>query len=643
MPAPPPHDTRRGTRADALIATLGLSLLFLMLVCVFRAGAQDSRNYNVAANTNLNSEGNLNVARHGNSVLRGRVTYADTGQPIRRAHVAIYGAGHPSPTYTATNRAGEFAFKNLSGGRYFVHVESPGVISPFIYADESEDRTPFDMLAARRTQTDFIEATVNGTSDSYVEIRARRGGVITGKVLYEDGSPVAAARIQLFRRRNGAWKQTSFGTMTKPISFSSDARGVYRASGLPPGEYLVSASEPIVSTDGNTEGEDDAYHDTSLILNFHPDATNIAGAQVVRVGIGQETTEVDIRFSERELRTLSGTVTTRRKGEPIGSVVIKLQLQDPALTSTGYQPISTSWSDQQGHWMIKGVPDGLYRLKAQRYPEDEEAEGMLDEDERGAWRPRYYVPTEMEVKVEADMRNMSVKLAEAGTISGKLVVEGRKPLPAEAEVLLIPQSAPAPSAPLISLTALTELIDQNGLSGYGTTYEPETGSFLLWRVPAGNGYLNVLFPPDSTHYVKSLLWKGRDLLREPLRLAEGEEVTDLRIVLATGAGRVSGRVMLKEGSAEPARAVAVVLIPVDPVRRRIVGLTHFAVTDDEGGYLVTDAPGEYYLVALPLNEEELPALSEGDIRERAATLPRVTLKLKGEETRDLVLTETTPR
>jgi hypothetical protein len=641
MPAPPPpHDPRRGTRADALVATLGLSLLFLMLVCVFRAGAQDGVNSNVNIQTNANIEGNRNVASHSNSVLRGRVTYADTGQPVRRARVALYRELMSTPSYAATNRAGEFAFRNLSAGRYFLHVESPGVISPFLYNEEGEEQTTFEALAARRTRDDFVEANVNGTGDSHVEIRARRGGVITGKVLYEDGTPVASARIQLFGRRGGAWKMVAFGTPMKPSAFSTDARGVYRVSGLPPGEYLVSAAEPVVNTDGNTEGEDDAYPNTALVLNFHPDAPSITAAQPVQVGLGQETGEVDVLFHERELRTLSGTVTRRRDGEPIGLVSIKLQLQDPALNTTGYPVVSTHWSDQQGRWTIKGVPDGLYRLSAERYPQDEEAERMMEaEDKKPRSRARYYLPTEMEVKVEGEMRNVSVKMAEAGSVSGKFVVEGRKELPGEAEILLVPQSVTAPSAPLVTFDALFEMLDHGGSNGYGTAYESGTGDFLLWRVPPGNSYLSVMLPTDSTHYVKSMLWKSTDLLREPLRLTEGEDAMDVRVVLATGAGTVSGRVKLKAGGEETARDTPVVLIPVDPLRRRIVGVTRFTLTDEEGRYLLSDAPGEYYLVAMRGDEDRPPTLTENYIREHAATLPRVTLKLKGAESLDLILIE----
>jgi hypothetical protein len=49
----------------------------------------------------------------------------------------------------------------------------------------------------------FSEVTVDGRSSVKTEIRASRGGAITGRVTTETDEPMARAQIRLFQLENG--------------------------------------------------------------------------------------------------------------------------------------------------------------------------------------------------------------------------------------------------------------------------------------------------------------------------------------------------------------------------------------------------------------------------------------------------------
>jgi hypothetical protein len=55
-------------------------------------------------------------------------------------------------------------------------------------------------------------------------------------VTYADGDPAINASVRIFRKREGKWTQVIGRT---PDDAITDERGVYRVSGLWPGEYLV--------------------------------------------------------------------------------------------------------------------------------------------------------------------------------------------------------------------------------------------------------------------------------------------------------------------------------------------------------------------------------------------------------------------
>jgi len=157
--------------------------------------------------------------------VRGRVVYEDTRRPLRRVQVMITDpAIRPrNQNFQAwTNGRGEFQFKDIPTGKYFVTVDAPGIIRSGFYDRDTAER-------------DLTSITVDGNSQSDVVLRVRRGGAISGKVTYADGDPVINASIRVLRKKDTKWitahvsQQFTGGFSDRVLT---DERGFYRISGL---------------------------------------------------------------------------------------------------------------------------------------------------------------------------------------------------------------------------------------------------------------------------------------------------------------------------------------------------------------------------------------------------------------------------
>ncbi|HEX8560560.1 MAG TPA: carboxypeptidase-like regulatory domain-containing protein, partial [Pyrinomonadaceae bacterium] len=261
------------------------------------------------------------------STVRGRAVYDDTNRPVRRANVVLFGDG-PRTEYSAlTDARGEFSVGGVKAGTYLAFVDAPGALSPlaFVSLDELRSaRAGMPDLGEGRALFDTVE--VDGKRDVTVTVRARRGAAISGRVAYADGEPAVNVSISLMRR-GADGRLLKFVTGANIVSLAglrTDDRGVFRLTGLPPGEYFVAAVEPVEhgtrgvrdrrrGVDGVLEG----IVRPQLLVTFHPSAASAKDAAAIRVVAGEERADVDVRIPERELRTVAGFARARRGGRPL--------------------------------------------------------------------------------------------------------------------------------------------------------------------------------------------------------------------------------------------------------------------------------------------------------------------------------------
>lgn len=216
-------------------------------------------------------DGNSNAA-----TVRGRVTVE--GKPAARVVVILsrYDGGWDGPRQFAgeTDAKGRFKIAGLAPGSYEIRPHA----YVFVLANQSTNAGANRRIVVRA-----------GETIDDVSIKLVRGGVVTGRVVDEDGRPVVGDDVWLVRPPGDSWPRTPLGSES-PFG-ETDDRGVYRLFGVPPGRYLVVISHRL--DDGRLGGA--GLGDGGFGYHiFYPNTTDLYKAKVIEVSAGEEKTEINI-------------------------------------------------------------------------------------------------------------------------------------------------------------------------------------------------------------------------------------------------------------------------------------------------------------------------------------------------------------
>lgn len=521
----------------------------------------------------------------GHSTIRGRAIYQDTERPIRRAPVVLLSdEGSSQSRSSVTDGRGEFGFKNLPAGRYHVVVNSPGYLNGFPQIDSNKHKT--------------TEVTVDGTSSAEIVVRAERGGAITGKITYPDGEPAVGAQINVFVKEGKRWSHAQFVSS----GAQTDDRGIYRIYPLQPGEYVLSVIEQSLLIEEREGGMMQTVGNKSLNPYFYADASNLKSATVIQVETGREVNNINITLAERATYKVAGTILAG--GKPLAGAYLRLGPRDEGLGGpTLMRPYGIpARADKDGQWAFPEVPDGMYEVELDS-TSDQFNERSPDDGNKTRQK---FIRQPLQVTVAgADVSDLVLSLSLGGRISGSIIVEGDKPLPR-------------------SLDVFSELLrsDRSQYTASGRVDAQSKGAFLIEGVAAGDNILKVRVW-DGEYYVKSITLNSRDLLRQPLRVTEGSELKDIRIILSADVGRLVGQ-MISGEDRKPLSGTLFLLVPAEELRWTRMDSFLFLHTDKQGAFKVTGPPGEYILLMQPPRENQIAPLDY--VRSHAATGTRVTLK-----------------
>jgi hypothetical protein len=576
------------------------------------------------------------------STVYGRVVFEGTNRPVRRAQIALInveGIGRARALVALTNANGEFRVKHAPPGRYYPFVNVSGVMNPisFIPVEELDGNSvAFNREELRQY---FEEIEVDGKSDKEVTVRARRGAAISGKITYADGDPAINVVVHVMRRVEGRLTKIFAGAVSGASSGArTDDRGMFRVAGLPPGEYVIGVSEMADHKDDDSSARREfaEYNISSLmgkplLMTYYPSAARTADATAIKVDAGDEREDVDITIGYRELRSIAGVVRGRRDRRPVKNATVKIVRKDedgePAAYNDGRfdHLLPSAQTDEQGRWRLKDFPDGNYTIIVTP-PTETEVSGAtaafmnsnFSANMNGGYTPpklrKRYSPARRDVQLNGDVDELAIELNDGGRIAGTVLFESGK-LPEYSYIYAMPGG---PSRDERMLEGLPGAPIQNG-------------EFMIDGLPSGKFYVK---PGDvvargAALYVKSINWRGRDLLREPVEVGEGSAIEGVRVVYASGAATLSARVMRPDK--RPASRVFVHLVPLDMTGWSLYSDNLTCVTQGDGTCNVTGAPGEYFVVTLAGARLNGGVDVEGEVRRRAATAPRVTLR-SGETT-----------
>ena len=395
-----------------------------------------------------------------------------------------------------------------------------------------------------------------GQSTTGMIFHLQRFGVITGRVLDEDGDPVQGSAVEVVARSKFRGKTV--------LSFRGRADtndlGEYRVFGLRPGVYLVRAHPAFRG--GRMYGS--VYLDSSTLTSggsygatYYPNASEFPRASAIELRAGDEIPGVDIFLQRISTHKIRGLVFNAAVENPklIADVHIepKGDNGDPYLLN---QPIAVN--RESGQFEIPGVPDGTYEVTA--FYREEHAQ---------------FVGSTSVVVAGADVDSVRVVITRGAEVHGRLIWEGASP-------------------------GVQASIGVNLREGRGSipTAAASDGSFSINGLQDGFYQIHVYSPCEHC-YLKSATAQGMDLLQSGLQVASGSAPSPIDLVYSTGVGSVEGIAM--DGDGLPARGATVLVAWSD--ERAGVDTTdgehyQYESTDQYGHFVFARVlPGNYHAYA----------------------------------------------
>ena len=459
-------------------------------------------------------------------VIRGRITAADTGLPLHRAIVTTSGTTTRS---VQTDVDGRYEFLDLPRGRYSVAAGQDHFQVQYI--TQLYRRPPDDI----GTQL-VVDAghTIDG-----IDIALSRAGVITGRLIDEDGNPVSLVQVGV---------EAVPGERTRNyMSVMTDDRGRFRLFNLVEGRYYVAAMPP--------RGGDAIYPDAiGFTKTWAPGVISRAEAAPVRVRAGEETT-ADITIVRTRLYRIAGVLLdSQGRPAPRATVSLAYSHDGGGSTSTG---IST---------------DGAGRFEFQAYPP-----------------ASYLLHARLEGREAGVMEYADMMLALAGDATD-IVLAARPGVDVSGEVVFA-EGRPVRMPPGIEIRTVFQ--QSSSSTEYGAVARPDADLRFTLKGMHGSWLLR----PSGLRgqwYLQAVVRGNQDVTDVPTEFRPDDRV---QIVLTNRAGCLEGQVTNARG---PAQATQVFVLPEDRTAWQSMSSRVYRVLAGQDGRYRVDGvlPGHYFVVAV---------------------------------------------
>ncbi len=511
------------------------------------------------------------VAQQGTGVIAGKVVTADTGRPLKRARIVVSGGGRPH--VASTDEQGRYRITGLPAGSYTVTAAKSGFVDG-----------AFGQRRSLRTGA-AVELT-DGEQATNVDLKLARGGVVTGRVLDEEGEPLARAVVTVLRQQyvRGEKQLTAAG------GDQTDDRGQYRIFGLPPGDYYVSATagglEQLVrQAIGGLGGVEQAPESTGYAATYYPGVITAGDATKLKLAASQELTGIDFQVQIVPLATVKGVVAG-------GSAMVSLIPEDGGSLGAGGGALAAlagrggggragfggllggglrASTREDGTFTIQNVTPGKYTIVAR-----------ADGGPTGGG-PRMAVQS---LVVSGEEVNVALTPAPGVQLSGTVTLE--------ASGTQLPQG-------FGGFRVIPSLLGSGpagagGRGGGGRGGDPtDTGQFTIADVMPGTYMLRAAGPRGWT--MKSVYVDGRDATDVPLDV-KADNISGINVIFTDKISSVTG--VVRDARGNGIGNVSVIAFPSDPKlwmpqSRHIIT----ARTDSTGAYRLSSVPpGDYLLVAV---------------------------------------------
>jgi hypothetical protein len=481
--------------------------------------------------------------------IHGQVLDASTGLPISGAQVGARRIAEPArdeettgqqqkpkvPAAGTADESGEFAVVGLEAGQYRLWAVHDGYVRT-----EYGAREPFSPGKP-------VEVKPGGDA-SYV-LRLLPGAVVSGKVVDQDGNPMAHVPVQAVRQSY----VRGFRELRPVAATTSGKSGEYRITGLAPGRYYLSARPLRTAAATPPEGQAEKVR-TDVPTVFCPGVLDVAAASTVDAYAAAEIRDMNFTIGRTVAYSIRGRVINPVKGEAERVVNVRLDREDRAIPAVPVQLRHGSDAFEIG-----GVASGSYTLVAE----------WLEGDDR-------YTARQPLVVGKSDLEGVRVTVAKGAPITGSVRSTGREGSPAG------------------GLRVRLESMEL--ATGSTFTAEVKGGQFIFPEAPADRYKLAVTGLPPSS-YVSAVRLGGRDVPVMSSFDFHGVPA-QLDIMLDDNAGEITATVL--DDNQRPLEDVQVVAVPER--RRELLFYGQAATGGDGRARLSGLAPGNYQLFAWPALE-----------------------------------------
>lgn len=445
-----------------------------------------------------------------------------------------------------TDGEGHFLLTNVPPGRYQIVPYAPAFIVQGLTQSYPPGR-PLLLLA--------------GDEVKDMDFRIEHGGVITGRVTDSGGAPIIGEPVQIAPveiTNNMQQSRTSFDQRDQ----MTDDRGVYRIYGLQPGRYRVSVGQSGEGTGAISFGRRRIFQRT-----YHPDVTEQTQARVVEVKAGGEAENVDITLG-KPLKTFkaSGRFVIAETGEPVPNLTYGLGTLDSAGRRMGAFGTGQT-SNARGEFQTEGLAPGSYAVF--NLPGQETTE--------------FYTEPAPFVIVDADVTGLVVKVKRGASVSGVVQIEG--------------VSDRALAARLLSQVRVLGWVDSRSQLSPSFSQRPIStnpdGSFRIGGLRAGKFRLGYTGENIKGLNLSRVELNGANVTNG-VDVADGAQVTGVRMVLTFGTAAITGQTSFVNGTPQPGSRVIAQLRRPGP--------------QTAGEFIRTvevDARGYFRIEGLPAGEYEI--------------------------------------
>ena len=548
-------------------------------------------------------DGRTVPAPAGTGSIVGTVVAADAGRAVRRVHVVLSSTASsstPGVTLSVTTADdGQFTFSKLPAGEFTLTASRPGFLDSTFGQKQPGSGRPGTPIVL-----------VEGQKLDRVLLPIARGGVITGTVVDDRGEPEFGAQVRALR-----WvMRTGERSLQLANTTSTDDRGMYRLTGLVPGDYLVSATstdtpagDQAIAAKARAEvaaarADLGAIQELSLTISnmvkglgngpddptgyapvFYPGTTQPSSATTVTLGVAEERQAVDLALQLVPLVRVTGIVSGAA-GQG-GSMPVTLTPLGSSVPLPGPRTMRLA---ADGTFTFTGVAPGSYNVMAQtvntivvmKIGGDQMMPMIAGKPAGAPEMPILWASTDVVVDGHP-MAPLALALQPGLTMTGRIAASGSGTPPdftrARLTVSAVSSASPERNAQVPPAT-----IDASG-------------RFTMNGLVPGRYRLNLSGIGSWT--VGSAVVGGRDVMDVPLDVRSADDLAGMVITLTDRSTTVTGR--LQDTGGRPTSDFTVVVFPSDsslwlPQARRIQATR----PGTDGRYAFHQLPPGDYRVAL---------------------------------------------